>query len=356
MAIVRTILVTGGCGFIGSSVCRSLCEDPQTRIVNVDSLTYAGNPDSVKVLEGKPNYRFVKADICDRPMIEGLFREENVTGVLNLAAESHVDRSIMGADEFVRTNVNGAFAMLEAARAYWNSLSDERRETFRFVQISTDEVYGTLGLADPAFTEETPYRPNSPYAASKAAADHLALAWHETYGLPVIVTNCSNNYGPYHFPEKLIPLVILNCLEGKELPVYGSGANIRDWLFVEDHVSALDAVLRRGFVGEKYNIGGEAERTNLDVVRTICSLLDDIQPRPDSRTYADQIVFVKDRPGHDFRYAMNTDHIRAKLGWKPSTTFEEGLDATVRWYLANEWWWRPIREKKYAGQRLGLLA
>ncbi len=352
---MRTILVTGGCGFIGSSVCRLFCLDSSTRVVNVDSLTYAGNPENVRMLDGKPNYRFVKADICDRQAIEQLLHIEEVTAILNLAAESHVDRSIAGADTFITTNVNGTFSMLEAARAYWNTLASERRSMFRFVQISTDEVYGTLGLNDPAFTEATPYRPNSPYAASKAAADHLAMAWHETYGLPVILTNCSNNYGPFHFPEKLIPLVILNCLHERELPVYGTGANIRDWLYVENHAEALDLVLREGKVGQKYNIGGEAERSNLEVVHAICNALDELRPRANNKSYSDLIKFVEDRPGHDFRYAMNIAHIRETLGWKPSKTFDEGLVATVRWFLSNEAWWRPIREQKYGGQRLGLL-
>lgn len=347
-------LVTGGAGFIGSAVCRRLAANPAYFVVNVDKLTYAGNLASLRAVEANPNYVFEKADICDGETISALLRKYEIDIVMNLAAESHVDRSIDGPGAFIETNIVGTFRMLNAARGYYESLGGEKRDRFRFHHISTDEVFGDLPFDSGIFTEETPYAPSSPYSASKAASDHLARAWHETYALPVVLSNCSNNYGPYHFPEKLIPLVILNALDERELPVYGKGENVRDWLHVEDHAAALEAVATRGEPGESYNIGGNAERRNIDVVRAICALLDEKRPRKNKRSYADLIAMVTDRPGHDRRYAIDAGKIGRVLGWQPEKTFEGGLSATVDWYLANEWWWRPIREKAdYA--RLGTL-
>jgi dTDP-glucose 4,6-dehydratase len=345
------ILVTGGAGFIGSAVCRYLVLEAGEIVLNVDKLTYAGNPESLRQLAGHSSYRFAREDICDRAAMDRLFAEFQPDGVLHLAAESHVDRSITGAGDFISTNIGGTFALLEAARLYWSQLSPAKQSEFRFVQVSTDEVYGSLGAVG-AFTEATAYDPSSPYSASKAAADHLASAWHRTYGLPVVITNCSNNYGPFHFPEKLIPLIILNAMHGRPLPVYGDGSNVRDWLFVEDHARALHTVLKRGRPGEKYNIGGRNERPNIEVVRQICRILDRLQPAGAGREAL--ITFVTDRPGHDARYAIDAGKLESELGWRAHETFESGIEKTVQWYLQNEWWWRPLRDKVYAGERLGL--
>ena len=346
------IMVTGGAGFIGSALIRYLIgEVTGVEVLNVDKLTYAGNPASLKSVDTSPRYHFSRTDICDAPAVAKLFSEFRPDAVMHLAAESHVDRSIDSPLEFVRTNVLGTATLLNAALGYWHELGAEKRKAFRFQHISTDEVYGSLG-ATGLFTEKTPYDPRSPYSASKASSDHLVRAWHHTFGLPVLLSNCSNNYGPYHFPEKLIPLVILNALDGKALPVYGKGENIRDWLYVEDHARALWLINRQGRVGETYNIGGRNERTNIQVVRAICAILDELRPKA-SGSYADQITFVSDRPGHDLRYAIDADKLRRELGWEPREDFDSGLRLTVEWYLNNDWWWRPIREGKYAGQRLG---
>jgi len=344
------ILVTGGAGFIGSAVVRRAVADGHA-VVNLDALTYAACLDNVAGVADSPLYAFEQADIRDRAALDRIFAEHAPDAVMHLAAESHVDRSIDGPGAFVETNVNGTYNMLEAARAHW--LRAGRPAAFRFHHISTDEVFGSLP-ADPQvkFTEDTPYDPRSPYSASKAASDHLVRAWHETYGLPVVLTNCSNNYGPYHFPEKLVPVVILNALAGRELPIYGRGENIRDWLYVEDHADALLCVLEQGRPGRSYNIGGENERTNLDLVRTLCAILDELRPR-ESGSYADQIAFVADRPGHDARYAIDPTRIRDELGWRPSVTVEEGLRRTVQWYLDNETWWRALQSRDGVGKRLG---
>ncbi|ESR22640.1 dTDP-glucose 4,6-dehydratase [Lutibaculum baratangense] len=351
----RTILVTGGAGFIGSEVCRYLIRETDARVINVDKLTYAANVRSLDPIANNPRYRLVEADIADRESMAALIAEEQVDAVMNLAAESHVDRSITGAAPFIETNIVGTFSLLEAARAYWNELEGERKQAFRFLHISTDEVYGSLG-ADGYFTEETPYQPSSPYSASKASSDHLVLAWHHTYGFPALISNCSNNYGPYHFPEKLIPLIILNALEGKKLPIYGKGENVRDWLYVEDHVRALWTILNGGRLGEKYNVGGNNEWKNIDVVKRICAILDDVRGEESpAGGHASLIEFVTDRPGHDARYAIDATKLKDELGWEPQETFETGLEKTVRWYLDNEDWWRPLREGRYDGSRLGLL-
>ena len=347
------ILVTGGAGFIGSSVCRHLAADVNNYVVNVDKLTYAGNLESLRDIENRPNYVFHKLDICDQPALLDLMRSADIEAVMHLAAESHVDRSIDGPAAFIETNVVGTFRLLSASLDYWRELLAGGGKAFRFHHVSTDEVFGDLPFDDSLFTEETPYRPSSPYSASKAASDHLARAWHETYGLPVVLSNCSNNYGPFHFPEKLIPLVILNALHQLPLPVYGEGVNVRDWLYVEDHARALELVVRKGRPGESYNVGGKAERTNLSVVETICDLLDAKRPLSGGGVRRDLITFVKDRPGHDRRYAIDCSRIEHELGWKRRESFETGLEKTVDWYLANEWWWRPIRDKRYAGERLG---
>ncbi|MBB3315508.1 dTDP-glucose 4,6-dehydratase [Rhizobium sp. BK181] len=347
------ILVTGGAGFIGSAVCRHLVRDSANRVINVDKLTYAGNLQSLRQIENLPNYRFVQADIGDEATIIDILRNENIDVVMHLAAESHVDRSIDGPAVFIETNIVGTYRLLNAALTYWRELGVGRKESFRFHHISTDEVFGDLPFDSGIFTEETPYKPSSPYSASKAASDHLVRAWHETYGLPVVLSNCSNNYGPFHFPEKLIPLVILNALDEKPLPVYGAGANVRDWLYVEDHARALATVATRGVVGESYNIGGRSERTNLSVVQTICDILDEKRPRANGMPYRNLITFVTDRPGHDRRYAIDASKIDRELGWAPVESFETGLTKTVQWYLDNSWWWRPIRDGKYAGERLG---
>ncbi|MBQ7190420.1 MAG: dTDP-glucose 4,6-dehydratase, partial [Kiritimatiellae bacterium] len=324
-------------------------------VLSVDKLTYAGNLDSLKEISSAPNHSFLKADICDMDAMSKAFEEFRPDAIFHLAAESHVDRSIDGPGEFIRTNVTGTATLLQAALAYWRTTNREPRTTnheFRFQHISTDEVYGTLGETG-FFTEKTPYSPHSPYSASKAASDHLVRAWHDTYGLPTLITNCSNNYGPYHFPEKLIPLIILNCLDGKPLPVYGKGANVRDWLYVEDHARALLLVNEKGVPGETYNVGGHNERTNLDVVKTVCAILDDLKPRVDGTTYDSLITFVADRPGHDLRYAIDPAKLMSELGWRPRENFETGIRKTVQWYLDNEWWWGPIHRSRYAGERLG---
>lgn len=354
--VPQTVLVTGGAGFIGSAVCRHLVATGKYRVVNLDKLTYAGNLTSLRDLDGNPNYAFRKADICDTDKVRRILAEEAVDLVMHLAAESHVDRSIDGPMAFVTTNVVGTASLLQAVLDHWRSLGEEARKRFRFHHVSTDEVFGDLPFDSGVFTEESPYKPSSPYSASKAASDHFVRAWHETYGLPVVLSNCSNNYGPYHFPEKLIPLVIANALDEQPLPVYGKGANIRDWLFVEDHARALEAVMTKGRIGESYNIGGRAERTNLEVVETICTLLDVRRPRASGRSHLDLITYVTDRPGHDRRYAIDPTKSEQELGWTPLETFETGLARTVDWYLANGWWWRPIREQRFDGTRQGLVA
>ncbi len=348
------ILVTGGAGFIGSAVCRHLVGSPTTTVINLDKLTYSGNLASLREIENHPNYKFLQADICDDVSVLQALRSNEIDVIMHLAAESHVDRSIDGPNAFIETNIVGTYRLLNAALAYWRELPEPRKSAFRFHHVSTDEVFGDLQFDSGIFTEETPYQPSSPYSASKAASDHLVRAWHETYNLPVVLTHCSNNYGPFHFPEKLIPLVILNALNGKPLPVYGTGANVRDWLYVEDHARALALVARAGEIGESYNIGGRSERSNLNVVQTICAILDRKQPRKNAQPYGNLITFVKDRPGHDRRYAIDASKIERDLGWKPQETFETGLEKTVEWYLGNEWWWEPIRGSIYAGERLGV--
>src|SRR5512146_983132 len=341
---MKKILVTGGAGFIGSAVVRQFINDTDSHVVNVDKLTYAGNLQSLATVSGNPRYRFEKVDICDAAEVARVFREHQPDAVMHLAAESHVDRSISGPADFIQTNIVGTYTLLEAARTYWNSLDAARKAGFRFHHISTDEVYGSLGDSG-FFTEETAYEPNSPYSASKASSDHLVRAWHHTYGLPVVTTNCSNNYGPYHFPEKLIPLVILNAVNGKPLPIYGKGDNIRDWLYVEDHARALYLVMNRGRLGETYNIGGWNEKTNLEVVRSICAILDEL--RPADAPHDRLITYVKDRPGHDQRYAIDASKIERELGWRPQETFETGLRKTVEWYLANTDWVQGVISGEY---------
>ncbi|MFA6172861.1 MAG: dTDP-glucose 4,6-dehydratase [Kiritimatiellales bacterium] len=348
---MKNILVTGGAGFIGSAVCRYLVKEKGVGVLNIDKLTYAGNTASLKEIADSPLYRFAQADICDRGKIAGLFAAFQPDAVMHLAAESHVDRSIDGPAAFIETNIVGTYTMLDCAREYWSGLPNDRKQVFRFHHISTDEVYGSLG-AEGLFEETMPYDPRSPYSASKASSDHLVMAWHHTYGLPTVITNCSNNYGPYHFPEKLIPLVILNALDQKPLPIYGKGDNIRDWLYVEDHARALVLAVEKGVSGETYNVGGRNERTNLEVVETICRILDELKPRPNGN-YKDLITFVKDRPGHDRRYAINATKLETELGWRAQEDFDSGLRRTVQWYLDNEWWWGPIRSEEYAGERLG---
>ena len=352
---MKHVLVTGGAGFIGSAVVRRLVGRGY-HVLNVDKLAYSGNPDSLRDVDAKPNYRFVQADVCDQPAMAALMTEGRIEGVMHLAAESHVDRSIDGPAAFVQTNVVGTFRLLEAALHHWSCLDEKGKRQFRFHHISTDEVFGDLAFDGGSFLEETPYSPSSPYSASKAASDHFVRAWHTTYGLPVVLSNCSNNYGPFHFPEKLIPLTILNAIEGRPLPIYGRGANVRDWLHVDDHAEALELVLTRGRVGESYNVGGREERSNLQVVETICDLVDERRPPVDNRSRRALIQFVTDRPGHDRRYAIDPSKIERELGWRAMHAFETGLAETVDWFIANEWWWRPIREGKYRGERLGSAA
>ena len=347
------ILITGGAGFIGSAVVRQYITETDATVVNVDKLTYAGNLESVAEVADSARYHFEKVDICDAPALQQLFERYRPDAVMHLAAESHVDRSIDGPAQFIDTNILGTYTLLEAARNYWQTLPDAAQTHFRFHHISTDEVYGTLG-PEGYFTEETPYQPNSPYSASKAASDHLVRAWHHTYGLPVVTTNCSNNYGPYHFPEKLIPLVIIKALRGEALPIYGKGDNIRDWLYVEDHARALRLVLEKGRLGETYNIGGHNERTNLQVVETICAHLDELLPDAQFVPHASLISFVTDRPGHDKRYAIDAGKLERELGWRPAETFESGLRKTVEWYLNNRTWWERVLSGAYQGERLGL--
>ncbi len=348
------IVVTGGAGFIGSAVCRHLISETEAQVVNVDALTYAANLASLAPIDSNPRYTFVHADICDRARMNALLAEHRPDAVMHLAAESHVDRSITGSDAFIQTNIVGTFTLLEAVRGYLGTLSPPLQQAFRFLHVSTDEVYGSLGPTG-LFREDTAYDPSSPYSASKAAADHLVKAWGRTYGLPVIVSNCSNNYGPYHFPEKLIPLIILNALEGRELPVYGDGSNVRDWLYVEDHARALHMILTRGRIGDTYNVGGRNERTNLAVVHRICDSLDRCRPRDDGRSRRSLIRFVTDRPGHDQRYAIDAGKLERELGWRALNDFDSGIDRTIAWYLDNTNWWQPLRNKVYGGERLGLL-
>lgn len=346
------VIVTGGAGFIGSAVCRNFVMQQGWTVLNIDKLTYAASLSSLDALRDDTRYQFARADICDRAAIEHALDAFSPEAIVHLAAETHVDRSIDGSAEFIRTNVIGTHTLLEACRRYWLRLSDQDRSRFRFVHVSTDEVYGSLGPSG-QFSETSPYDPRSPYAASKAGSDHLARAWHETYGLPVILSNCSNNYGPYHFPEKLIPLVIVNALEDKALPVYGDGGNVRDWLYVDDHVRALALILAKGQPGEKYNIGGRSERSNLQVVQAICDILDGLVPASQSRRRL--ITFVPDRPGHDRRYAIDPGKVEREIGWAAVESFESGLAKTVRWYIDNRAWWEPLRSSVYAGQRLGLI-
>lgn len=352
MGSISSVLVTGGAGFIGSAVCRLLARAGY-QVINVDKLTYAADLASLREVDGKPNYRFEQADICDGSRIASILADTRPAAIMHLAAETHVDRSIDCPSVFVETNVVGTVSLLNVAFDYWRSLSAEDRDRFRFHHVSTDEVFGDLPLDSGVFTEETPYAPSSPYSASKAAADHFVRAWHKTFGLPVVLSNCSNNYGPFHFPEKLIPLVVLNALEGQPLPVYGDGRNVRDWLYVDDHARALELVMTKGKVGESYNIGGRSERSNLAVVETICNVLDERAPLPDGRRRCELIRFVTDRPGHDRRYAIDPAKIERELGWRADESFESGIAKTVDWYIANEWWWRPIREERYSGARLG---
>ena len=350
------ILITGGAGFIGSALIRHLIGHTRHSVVNIDKLTYAGNLESLTSVADNPRYRFERADICDAGKITQLLRQHQPDAIMHLAAESHVDRSIDGPAAFIETNIVGTYVLVEAARNYWSGLTVDKKKNFRFHHISTDEVYGDLPNDGSLFTEKTSYAPSSPYSASKASSDHIVRAWHRTYGLPVLVTNCSNNYGPYHFPEKLIPLVTLNALEGKPLPVYGDGRQIRDWLFVEDHARALLTVVETGKVGETYNIGGHNEQENIHVVRSICAILEELHPgKPDGVSqYSDLITFVKDRPGHDLRYAIDAGKIERELGWKPNETFETGLRKTVQWYLDNIEWCRHVQDGSYRRERLGL--
>ena len=344
------VIVTGGAGFIGSALVRYLVLERGYEVLTVDALTYAGCEASLKAVDDSANHSFTKANICDRAAMDKAFADFAPDRVMHLAAESHVDRSITGAADFIQTNVVGTFTLLEAARAYWNGLGNTAKAAFRFLHVSTDEVYGSLG-EDGLFEETTPYDPSSPYSASKAASDHLAKSWMRTYGLPVVVSNCSNNYGPYHFPEKLIPLTILNALAGRPLTIYGKGENVRDWLYVDDHARALDLMAEKGRVGETYNVGGRNELRNIDVVRRICAVLDELVPADKPREGL--IEYVTDRPGHDARYAIDATKLETELGWKAQDDFETGIEKTVRWYLENEWWWRPLRDQ-YDGQRLGL--
>ncbi|QLY27025.1 dTDP-glucose 4,6-dehydratase [Bdellovibrio sp. KM01] len=353
------IFVTGGAGFIGSNFILNWIKKHNEPVVNIDKLTYAGNLENLKEVQDNPNYIFAKVDLLDLNALEKLVKEHKPRAILNFAAESHVDRSIHGPGEFIQTNIVGTFNLLQVAKEYWSQLQGSEKEKFRFLHVSTDEVYGSLELNDPAFSETTPYAPNSPYSASKAASDHLVRAYHHTYGLPTVTTNCSNNYGPYQFPEKLIPLVIHNALNGKNLPIYGDGSNIRDWLYVVDHCEAIELALEKGRLGETYNVGGWNEKKNIEVVDTICKTLDQVRPRADGKSYLTQKVFVTDRPGHDKRYAIDATKIEKELGWKPKENFETGLDKTIRWYLSNETWvsnivsgsYREWLDKNYGGRQ-----
>ncbi|MCC5647814.1 dTDP-glucose 4,6-dehydratase [Nostoc sp. CHAB 5824] len=347
------ILVTGGAGFIGSALVRNLINASGHQILNIDALTYAGNLSSLRPVADSNRYRFVEANVCDTDRVLALMHEFRPNVITHLAAESHVDRSIDSPSDFIQTNVVGTFSMLRASLEYWRGLDTSEQENFRFHHISTDEVFGALG-EEGFFTEETAYDPRSPYSASKAGSDHLVSAWHHTYGLPTVITNCSNNYGPYHFPEKLIPLIIIKCISGQPLPVYGNGENVRDWLYVDDHVRALRAVFERGTIGECYMVGGRSERNNLTVVHTICDILDSLEPRSDGVSYREQIAFVADRPGHDFRYAIDASKLEQELGWRPLESFESGIEKTVRWYLDNRDWWTSIQNGTYRGERLGI--
>lgn len=346
------ILVTGGAGFIGSALVRYLVSEIGAEVLNIDKLTYAGNLASLKPIDNALNYKFAKIDICDMGAVSNAINEFKPNHIMHLAAESHVDRSITGAKDFIETNVIGSFNMLEAARQYWNNLESDEKQNFRFLHVSTDEVYGSLGETG-LFEEITPYDPSSPYSASKAASDHLAKAWQRTYGFPVVVSNCSNNYGPYHFPEKLIPLNILNALEGKPITVYGKGENIRDWLYVDDHARALHLICSKGRLGETYNVGGRNERTNIEVIKRICALMDEY--RPQNAPHEKLITYVTDRPGHDARYAIDATKLETELGWKAQENFDTGIEKTVKWYLENEEWWRPLRGGVYSGERLGVI-
>ncbi len=341
------ILVTGGAGFIGANFVLDWLAQGKEPVVNLDKLTYAGNLQTLSSLDGNASHIFVQGDIGDNALLDRLLAEHRPRAIVNFAAESHVDRSIHGPEDFVQTNVLGTFRLLEATRGYWNTLPPEEKAAFRFLHVSTDEVYGSLSATDPAFTETHTYEPNSPYSASKAASDHLVRAWHHTYGLPVLTTNCSNNYGPFHFPEKLIPLMIVNALAGKPLPVYGDGMQVRDWLYVKDHCSAIRRVLEGGRLGETYNVGGWNEKPNIDIVNIVCDLLDELRPRPDGKPYRDQITYVTDRPGHDRRYAIDARKLERELGWKPAETFESGIRKTVAWYLANGEWVRNVQSGAY---------
>jgi dTDP-glucose 4,6-dehydratase len=348
------VIVTGGAGFIGSAVCRRLVRDAGWRVLNLDALTYAANLASLEEIASDPNYTFVRGDICDRGLLDKTFAEFEPDAVMHLAAESHVDRSITGSADFIRTNIVGTHTLLEATLTYWEGLKDPaKKERFRFLHVSTDEVFGSLGETD-LFREDTPYDPRSPYSASKAASDHLASAWRHTYGLPVLISNCSNNYGPYQFPEKLIPVMILKALEGAPLPVYGDGGNVRDWLYVDDHAAALECILTKGRVGETYNVGGRSERRNIDVVNTILDLVDELAPG--RTTPRSEIAFVEDRPGHDRRYAIDCAKLETELGWRSAETFESGMRRTVQWYIDRSDWWAPIRANTFKGERLGLRA
>ena len=346
------IIVTGGAGFIGSAVCRYLIDETSNSVLNLDKLTYAANLHSLDSVGENPRYRFVKADIRDSSTLDQLFESFKPDAIMHLAAESHVDRSITESDAFLQTNIVGTYMLLEAVHRYWNGLPEDRQRHFRLLHVSTDEVFGSLGNVG-SFREDTAYDPSSPYAASKAAADHLVQAWHRTYGLPTLISNCSNNYGPYQFPEKLIPLMIINALEGRELPVYGDGSNVRDWLFVNDHAHALYLILRQGVLGEKYNVGGRCERSNIEVVETLCAVLDRHNPKgaPHNRL----ITFVQDRPGHDYRYAIDASKLENELGWRAQECFETGMEKTVQWYMTNRDWWQPLSDSVYGGERLGLI-
>jgi dTDP-glucose 4,6-dehydratase len=348
------IVVTGGAGFIGSAVCRMLAGELGIETVNIDCLTYAANLTSLEPIADNKHYAFYQVNVADKAAVTDILRLEQPDAIMHLAAESHVDRSITGSAAFIETNIVGTYAMLEASRAYWSELAPRRKDAFRFLHVSTDEVFGSLG-DEGLFSETTPYDPSSPYSASKAASDHLAMAWHRTYGLPVVLSNCSNNYGPYHFPEKLIPLMITNALLGRDLPIYGMGINVRDWLYVEDHARALLNVVAKGIPGERYTVGGRNEKSNLEVVHKICELLDARAPREDGASHTSAITLVEDRPGHDFRYAIDPSKIERDLGWRAKETFDTGLEKTVDWYLQNEMWWLPLRLKTYAGERLGLI-